>query len=311
MNKKSIKWLEKNFKADLTDKNIIITGANSGIGFEVSYICASLNANVFMAVRNKTRGEAAKEKILKDYPNANIKLLPLDVSSVESIHEFADSLSNNNIDVDIFYNNAGVLKANRVSKDNIELVMATNYIGTYLLNELLFDYFLTLNHRVKVIFTNSIAMYLAKIDYNDFFNETKYKSFKAYCNSKLALTHYFINYTRKCEEKNVDAVLVHPGVTYTPLISKSFNKVIAKLADLFMDFVFHKVDIAALSTMYLLNDNICNNTNVGPRGILGMSGLPKKKKIPKRIFNNYIKTVDFTADFIKEKFYNEIKEAGE
>ena len=301
MNKRSKKWVELNFNTNLLNKNIIITGANSGIGFEVSYLCASLNANVFMAVRNKSKGEAAKEKILKDFPNANITLLTLDVSSIESIKEFVGYLKDNNIDVDVFYNNAGILKASGVSKDNIELVMATNYIGTYLLNELLFDYFLTLNHKVKVIFTNSIAMYLAKIDYNDFFNQRKYKSFKAYCNSKLAVTHYFINYARKCDRVNIDAVLVHPGVTYTPLISKSFNKVIGKLADMFMDLIFHKVDIAALSTMYLLNDDISNGTYVGPRGILGMSGLPKKKKLIKKIYNNYNKTIDFTDNFLKEK----------
>lgn len=301
MNKRSKKWVESNFNTNLLNKNIIITGANSGIGFEVSYLCASLNANVFMAVRNKSKGEAAKEKILKDFPNANITLLTLDVSSIESIKEFVGYLKDNNIDVDVFYNNAGILKASGVSKDNIELVMATNYIGTYLLNELLFDYFLTLNHKVKVIFTNSIAMYLAKIDYNDFFNQRKYKSFKAYCNSKLALTHYFINYSRKCDRVNIDAVLVHPGITYTPLISKSFNKVIGKLADMFMDLIFHKVDIAALSTMYLLNDDISNGTYVGPRGIFGMSGLPKKKKLIKKIYNNYNKTIDFTDNFLKEK----------
>lgn len=301
MNKRSKKWVESNFNTNLLNKNIIITGANSGIGFEVSYLCASLNANVFMAVRNKSKGEAAKEKILKDFPNANITLLTLDVSSIESIKEFVGYLKDNNIDVDVFYNNAGILKASGVSKDNIELVMATNYIGTYLLNELLFDYFLTLNHKVKVIFTNSIAMYLAKIDYNDFFNQRKYNSFKAYCNSKLALTHYFINYSRKCDRVNIDAVLVHPGITYTPLISKSFNKVIGKLADMFMDLIFHKVDIAALSTMYLLNDDISNGTYVGPRGIFGMSGLPKKKKLIKKIYNNYNKTIDFTDNFLKEK----------
>lgn len=301
MNKRSKKWIESNFNTNLLNKNIIITGANSGIGFEVSYLCASLNANVFMAVRNKCKGEAAKEKILKDFPNANITLLILDVSSIESIKEFVSYLSNNKIDVDIFYNNAGVLKANGFSKDNIELVMATNYIGTYILNELLFDYFKTLDHLVKVIFTNSIAMYLAKIDYNDFFNQRKYKTFKAYCNSKLALTHYFIDYSNRCEDVNIDAMLVHPGITYTPLISKSFNKVIGKLADLFMDLIFHKVDKAALSTMYLLNNEIINKTYVAPRGLFGMSGYPKEKNIPKNICKNYIKTIEFTKDYLQNK----------
>lgn len=301
MNKKTLKWIEKNFNSNLNNKNIIITGANSGIGFEVSYICASLNANIIMAVRNINRGKLAKEKILKDFPKANIDVVELDVSSIDSIYSFKDYIISNNIDIDVFYNNAGILKANGNTVDGIELIMGTNYFGVVLLNNLLADYLKSLNHEVKVIFTNSIAMYIHSINYNDFFSEKKYKCFKAYAKSKRALTHYFIDYSLKCENSNVKALLVHPGITYTPLIKKSFNKVIAKLADMFMNIIFHKVDKAALSTMYLLNDNVDNYTYVGPRGLLGMSGYPKEKKIIKSIRKNYNKTIEFTNNYLKDK----------
>ena len=70
---------------------------------------------------------------------------------------------------------------------------------------------------------------------------------------------------------------------------------------MFMNIIFHKVDKAALSTMYLLNDNVDNYTYVGPRGLLGMSGYPKEKKIIKSIKKNYNKTIEFTNNYLKDK----------
>ena len=68
-----------------------------------------------------------------------------------------------------------------------------------------------------------------------------------------------------------------------------------------MDIIFHKVDIAALSTMYLLDDSVNDNTYVGPRGLFGISGLPKVKKLTKVISKEYIKTIEFTKKYLKNK----------
>ena len=194
MSKKIDKWIEKNFNANLENKTILITGANSGIGFEVAKYCALFKAKVIMAVRNIKRGENAKNKILELYPDANICLMQLDLASFDSIKKFTNEIIVNNIDIDVFYNNAGILNMpNQKTQDGFELVMGTNFIGTYFLNELLLEYFKSLNHEVKVILTSSIAMYFANIKYDDFFLEKKYKSFKIYANSKLAVTHYFLH----------------------------------------------------------------------------------------------------------------------
>jgi drug/metabolite transporter (DMT)-like permease len=93
---------------------------------------------------------------------------------------------------------------------------------------------------------------------------------------------------------NIKALLVHPGITHTSLIDKSFGKVITYLADKFMNLIFHKVSKAALSTMYLLNDDIKNGTFVGPRGLFMISGYPKKHKISKGIKKHYLKTIEET-----------------
>lgn len=302
MSKKIDKWIEKNFNANLENKTILITGANSGIGFEVAKYCALFKAKVIMAVRNIKRGENAKNKLLELYPDADICLMQLDLASFDSIKKFTNEIIVNNIDIDVFYNNAGILNMpNQKTQDGFELVMGTNFIGTYFLNELLLEYFKSLNHEVKVILTSSIAMYFANIKYDDFFLEKKYKSFKIYANSKLAVTHYFIHLKQLYNNTNLKILLVHPGITYTPLISKAFGKVISYLANIFLKLFTHSVTKASLSTLYLLNDNIENGSFSGPRGLFKIAGYPKLNKLSKKVKRDYQKTIELASNLIKNK----------
>ena len=85
------KYIEKNIK-DVTNKNIVITGANSGIGFESMMVLAKKGANVIMACRSLKRAQNAKEKVLKEYPNALIDIIEYDQSSFESIDNFINNL---------------------------------------------------------------------------------------------------------------------------------------------------------------------------------------------------------------------------
>lgn len=296
MEKNIKKWLDSNFYAKLENKTIVITGANSGIGYYVSYLCAYYKANLIMAVRNMSRGENAMNKIKEEFPDANITLMELDLASLESIENFANKIIEEKIDVDVFYNNAGILKATEATtKDGYSQVMGTNYLGVYVLNEKLKEYFIFLKHEVRMIFTTSIAQYFYKVKHDDvLLNNGEYKTFQKYAISKRAITHYFLNLKNEVEWTSVKAYLVHPGITHTPIINKSFGKIISNLADRFMNIFFHKVSKAALSTMYLLNDDIPNGTFAGPRGLFMISGYPREIKISRRIRKNYLKTIEET-----------------
>ena len=296
MEKNIKKWLDKNFITDLENKTVVITGANSGIGYYVAYLCAYYKANVIMAIRSFERGEKAKNKILNEFPDAKIQLMQLDLASIDSIKAFANKVKEERIDIDVFYNNAGLLKkTSDKTKDGYNLVMGTNYLGTFVLNEKLKDYFKSLDHEVKVIFTSSVAQYFCNHDKKDWLLlDKEYGTVKNYCISKRVITHYFLSLVEEFETTNVKALLVHPGITHTSLIDKSFGKVITYLADKFMNLIFHKVSKAALSTMYLLNDNIKNGTFSGPRGLFMISGYPKKHRISKGIRKHYLKTIEET-----------------
>ena len=296
MEKKIKRWLDENFYANIENKTIVITGANSGIGYYVSYLCAYYKANIIMAVRSLERGEKAKNKILEEFPKANIALMELDLASLESINNFTNKIKEEKIDIDVFYNNAGILKETQpTTKDGYSQVMGTNYLGVYVLNENLKEYFKSLNHEVRVIFTTSIAQYLYKVNHNDLLlSNDEYKTLKKYAISKRAITHYFLSLRNELEWTNVRVYLVHPGITHTAIVGKSFGKIITYLADKFMNLIFHKVSKASLSTMYVLNDLIPNGTYVGPRGLFMISGYPKEYKVSRSVRKDFKKTIEET-----------------
>lgn len=272
MNKKIINYLDKHISSRLEGKNIFITGGNSGVGLETAKECAYLGANLFLLCRNLAKAESAKNEILLEFPNTKVMLIKLDLASLKSIKDCVNEVKK--YDVDIFINNAGVYRLPKgVTKDNFEITMGTNFIGTCYLNDLLNEYFVTLSHKVHVLFTTSITSKMSKINYNDFYSEKKYKYMTVYARSKVAINNLYFTYLEEKKDKNILYSLVHPGITYTPLITKGYrNKFFEKIASIFMRGVFHRCDKAALMNIYAINLN--KSCMVGPRGLLGVSGYP-------------------------------------
>jgi len=297
MDEKIKKWIDKNITIKLENKNVFITGANSGIGFELAKECAYLNANIFMLIRNLNKGQKAKEDILSIYPSTNIELIELDLSSLESIKNAYEILKTK--DIDIFINNAGIFRMPlSYTKDNIEITMATNYIGVLYLNSLLNEYFITLNHPVLNVFTTSITSKMYKINYSDFYSLKTKSYIKRYGRTKVAINNMYYYFLDKYKNSNIIFSLVHPGATYTPLIQKGYkNKVFEHMANIFMKLVFHTPEKAALTDLYAINKD--SASLVGPRGFLELSGYPKIIKIKKN--KNYMKSVDIGLEEIEKR----------
>ena len=299
MNKRYLKWIDKNIKTDLVNKTILITGANSGIGFEVAKYCAYLKMNIIMAVRNTDKGILAKEEILKEFPNSNIHVMYVDLSSFTVIDYFVNEIIKNNIHFDFIYHNAGIYNIkNKKSDSGFELMMATNYLGTYYLNEKLENYLKTLRNKVHIIFTTSVAAYRTKLDYETFYLCGSTRPIKYYGNSKLMLIHY---YKHLIQQNNFNIVyhLVHPGITYTPLFSKGYSAWFTKLINIFMSIFFHKASKAALCTLKAITDD--THSYYCPKGIMNVSGYPKKKNLSKKVIKHYIDTINKTKKLTKIK----------
>ena len=234
-------WLNKNIDLSLIQgKTFLITGANSGIGFELAKILSKYRVFLIFAVRNLERGNKAKEEILAIYPHAYIKLMQLDLADMESIKDFANKIIKEKIDIDYFINNAGVYRLPySLTKQGLEIQMGTNFYGTLMLNELLLPYLNGLPHKIKVTFINSVTCYYYKYDINNLFPPETNKPIVTYANSKTATIHIFEYYLNKYQDSNLEFYLVHPGATYTPLIDKGYkNQTIRLLGRKFMKIFF-------------------------------------------------------------------------
>ena len=164
LSQKMKKWLKKYAPVSLEGKTVLITGANSGIGFKEAELMVYLGARVIMACRNSQKAQAAREALLQEYPNADIDTMQLDMASFASIDRFTETLLQDKTDIDYFVNNAGVFhQPNQKTADGVELVLGTNYIGVYYLTEKLLPYLQTLPHEVGYINTVSIIHKIAKI----------------------------------------------------------------------------------------------------------------------------------------------------
>ena len=301
LNKKTIKWLNKN-ATPLDDKTVLITGANSGIGFKTTEVCLYLGAHVIMVCRNQKNADEAKDKLLKEYPNAKIDLLTIDLASFASIDSFVDNIVENKIDFDVFVNNAGVFhKPGEKTADGLEEVLGVNYFGVYYLTEKLLPYLESLTHEVVYVTTISMVHKTAKkINYNDFFFEKKYKNVPVYARSKLCLAKYTYYLSQKYKETNIKFIMTHPGISMTPLGLNAYGKVIRGMAKA-VSGLFNSPEKSALALFYALSHNVSAGTIVGPTKLFGGWGYPKVNKTVKKVKEGAEELIEFSEKIIKER----------
>lgn len=295
MNNKIKEFIDKKIDTDLKGKTVLITGANSGIGFEVANQVLYLGGNVVMACRNLEKAEAAKTELLKRNPNGNVQILKLDLADFTSIQNFINEIKNLKLKIDFFYNNAGVFGLKKSeTKQGKEIIMGTNLVGTYFLNKLLLKYYGEINQPIHVIFTTSITAHLYRINYDDpYLEKHHYGKFKIYGSSKRGIVHIFNYFKNVSEGKNIMVSLYHPGITHTPLIDKAYKaNWFRKLARWEMGVLFHSAEKAALGVTLLIARNE-NGSYYAPRGLFGISGYPKKKTVPKRLNKKHLETIKF------------------
>lgn len=208
----------------LKDKICIVTGANSGLGKATTQHLAELDAKVIMVVRNREKGEKAIKEIRKKTQKGILELMICDFSSQKSIREFATNFKEKYNQLDILINNHGaVFSKKELTEDGIERTFATNYLGYFLLTNLLLDLLLE-SAPAKILNVSSGAYAATKewvlADYN--YDNRLYFSFKAYSESKLydiMFTYYLAD---KLKEEEVTVNSYSPGFTKTNFGSGSF-----------------------------------------------------------------------------------------
>ena len=214
-------WTTNNIP-DLKDKVVIITGANVGIGLETAKAFAQKNAHTILACRNLEKAETALSQIHTEVPEASAEVMQLDLASLASIRQFADTFKGKHQRLDVLANNAG-LTAVPYSKteDGFELVFGTNHFGHFALTGLLMER-IAATPGARVVTVSSIGHRNATIDFDDFIYEAgkQYSSNAAYGRSKLAnlLFTYELQHRFKTYDMDALALAAHPGTSQSNLL---------------------------------------------------------------------------------------------
>ena len=286
---KTKKFIEESCGCSLAGKTVLITGANSGIGFKTAETMVYKGASVIMACRNRERAEKARDQLLADYPEADIRIMMLDLADLDSIDAFAEQLP----DVDVFVNNAGLFhRPGQKTKQGFEMVIGTNYLGPYYLCEKVLPKLRECGHDVVLVNTISIVHKIARVDYGRFFQERG-----AYFRSKLCLARYTEHLAKECEGTNVHVYMNHPGLAITPIASHIFGGMysLAKIVPI------NSAEKSSLSVAWLLSNAVPEGSVVGPDRLFGGWGYPEINRKSRRAQRDIEPLLEFSREEIAKK----------
>ncbi len=263
----------------LKGKNIIITGANTGLGYETALAVASKGGTVIMACRSQERAEKARSTVLEEYPNAEVDIILLDLGNLTKIKEFVKNYKQKYETLDILINNAGVMTTPYMKTDDgFEFQNGVNHLGHFALTAQLFD-LLKSTKDSKLVVVSSIAHKNATIDFDDYMfeKENAYTPMKSYRQSKLSNLLFMKELNRRIENKGYDVKVLaaHPGVSRTELARHVLKGIWAVLLHpLFLLFTQPAKKGALPQLRAALDPNVKTGEYYGPSGMNEMRGKP-------------------------------------
>jgi NAD(P)-dependent dehydrogenase (short-subunit alcohol dehydrogenase family) len=199
---------------DMHDKTVVVTGANSGVGFVTAKRLAETGAEVVMVCRDPGRGETARAQIAETATGPAPQLFIADLSSQAEIRDVASDIHFAHDRIDVLLNNAGsVFNKGERSIDGIEKTFATNHLAPFLLTNLLEDQLLAAP--AGRVVTVATEIYSRKLDFGNLQGERSYNFFKAYQQSKLCNVLFAFELARRLDGTNVTSNAVSPGPSKT------------------------------------------------------------------------------------------------
>ncbi len=266
------KWTEENIPSQ-AGKIAIVTGANSGIGYETALALAQKEATVVLACRSLAKAEEAKNKILQTSPSAKLEPMEMDLASLTSVKRFAQKFKEQFDQLDLLINNAGIMMPPyQVTEDGFENQLATNYIGHFALTGLLLP-LLTQTPASRVVSLSSLAHKWSDIQFDDLHFEKGYNKQKAYGQSKRACLMFAYELQRRLAAAGYDTISLaaHPGVSKTNL-DRYFPAFIRPLSTLFLQ----NQRKGALPSLFAATaKELKGGEFIGPAGFQEMRGYPK------------------------------------
>jgi NAD(P)-dependent dehydrogenase (short-subunit alcohol dehydrogenase family) len=279
----SEKWKAADIPS-LAGKRVLITGANSGIGYHAALKLARKGAHVMLASRDRKRGEEALARLDADSPSAHTELVIFDLASLASVRDFAEQELAKRRPIHVLINNAGVMTPPKrlQTADGFELQFGTNVLGHFALSALLMpalEMAAESGERPRVVTIASIAHKRGQLDFDDLQSTKSYGPLRAYQQSKLADLMFTFELDRRLRaaSSRVMSVAAHPGVAQTNLFQAGDYSSIEKTA---RNLVGHAIGIllnsdaeGALPTLYAATaSTIEDGGYYGPQGFQEMRG---------------------------------------
>ena len=204
---------------DLHGKLALVTGANSGIGFEAASMLAAKGATVVLACRDQVRGADALARLRARHPEARATLLPLDLASLRAVREAAARYLGEHPRLDLLCNNAGVMAiARALTEDGFEMQLGVNHLGHFALTGLLLPALLA-SPEARVVTVTSLVHRAGRMRWDDLDGARRYQRWEAYAQSKLANLLFAFELQRKLAASGARAqsLACHPGYSATNL----------------------------------------------------------------------------------------------
>ena len=261
------------------EKVFLITGANSGLGYETSKFLLEKGATVIMCCRDLLKGEKAKQKLLKFNYSGKIELVELDLSDLKNVKNITEFIKNNFNYLNVVINNAGIMAPPRtLSKQGYEIQFAVNHLAHMFLTLELLP-MLSEKNNSRVVTVTSGIQYFGKIDWHDLQGKSKYDRWASYAQSKLANVMFGLELNLKLKETNskTSSLLAHPGFARTNLQPRSVETNQSwqeELAYKLMDPMFQSAKMGALPQITAATlPTAKGGEQYGPR--FNFRGLPK------------------------------------
>lgn len=234
----------------MNGKTVVLTGANTGIGKQTTLELAKQGARVVMACRDVARGESARAEILEATDGrGELEVRELDLASLESVRSFAAKANADLARIDVLINNAGIFpQKGWKTVDGFEAQFGVNYLGPFLLTNLLLDK-LKASAPSRIVHLTSMLHTKGSLDFESFRGDKPYKASVAYNQSKLANLVFSNELARRLEGTGVTSNAVHPGA-----ISTEITRDLPWIARKLVGFIFKGVEFGAKGPVLVATD---------------------------------------------------------
>ncbi|MCD7941377.1 MAG: SDR family oxidoreductase [Bacteroides intestinalis] len=255
----------------MKQKLAVITGADGGMGMEITRAVAAAGYKVIMACRDPEIAEEKRQLIMRETGNIALEIVPVNLASLSSTASFANELLQRGEAITLLMNNAGTMETKRhITEDGLERTVSVNYVAPYLLTRKLSP---LMEEGSRIVNMVSCTYAIGRLDFPDFFLRGKKGAFwriPIYSNTKLALTLFTIALSEKVEGKGIVVNAADPGIVSTKIIT--IHMWFDPLTDIFFrPFIRTPRQGAATAISLLLDEDAGKRT-----GTLNVSCHPKQ-----------------------------------